>query len=800
VLEAVGLIASAQRRARQRTLVFVAVLVALVSGLSMALVAGAIRSGSVVDRFYARSIPADATVFDESSVITQDDVASLPGVRRVAPQTFVAFMAPQPGRRAPVFVNAAAIDFATADPTTRVLRGSLPRSDHPHDVVVNQVFVDQFHRTIGDVIALRTFASDQGEEVQNGTYEPRGPTYRFRIAGVVRVPQDIGIDEVRGVGAAADEGNLLGISNSFYEAHRGEFLNFGGEYYLGLAHPQSDAKQLQGALDALTPAGSDGPILIPVEDDSHRAALETPVRVETTALLALGIGIALAGSIALALILRTEQRIHDDDTPTLRSLGATARQLGGSAALRTLPATLIGTIAAIVLAIALSPLFPIGIGRELEFDGGVHVDALVLAAGALITLGVVILLTFAFALPRTRRAPITARHSAVASRLAAADAPIGMRLGAYLAFARAGARRSPPSRPVILGGVLLVALMTGLAVYGAGVDHAYASAGAHGWEWDAVVGNVNFPLRASTEDEILHDHAVVSATRANYGQASVNGTSTEFLAFDPHGDAPPVVTAGRLPRTAHEIALGPSMLETLHAHVGSTVRFSVRGGEFDVGNPTHTVDAKVVGRALPPVLGESDLGDTGIVTFDAVRAAGGNADARLVFVDLRTGRALEGIRTLDRRYTEEVHTDTVPARVVTLHRVRSVWRIGFALLAIMVAVLLGYLMAVTIRVRRHDFATLRTLGLHARQVTSSLTAQVGIVTVIVLAVGLPVGVLVGRWLWSVVTEPIGLVYGGSTIPALVAITALLAAAAAVAALVAARRVRHASIADTLRAP
>src|SRR4029079_17709388 len=120
-----------------------------------------------------------------------------------------------------------------------------------------------------------------------------------------------------------DEGNLLGISNSFYEAHRGEFLNFGGEYYLGLAHPQSDAKQLQGALDALTPAGSDGPILIPVEDDSHRAALETPVRVETTALLALGIAIARAGSIGLALILRTEQRIHDDDTPTLRSLGAT---------------------------------------------------------------------------------------------------------------------------------------------------------------------------------------------------------------------------------------------------------------------------------------------------------------------------------------------------------------------------------------------------------------------------------------------------------------------------------------------
>ena len=70
--------------------------------------------------------------------------------------------------------------------------------------------------------------------------------------------------------------------------------------------------------------------------------------------------------------------------------------------------------------------------------------------------------------------------------------------------------------------------------------------------------------------------------------------------------------------------------------------------------------------------------------------------------------------------------------------------------------------------------------------TSSLAPQVGIVTAIILAVGLPIGLLVGRWLWSLVTKPIGLLYGSSPLPAYVGITALLASAAAVSALIAAR--------------
>jgi hypothetical protein len=800
VLEAVALIAASQRRARRRTLVFVAVLVAIVSGLSMALVAGAVRSSSVVERFYARAVAPDVSVYDASSVFTQDEIEALPGVTSAGTFAYVALVATKPDGSPSGFVNGAALDFSKLDPTTRVLEGTLPRPGHLREVAVNRAFVDLFHRSVGDVVTVRTFAADQAEEVQNGVYDPRGPTYRFRIAAVVRVPSDIGVDEVRAVGRSAQSsGNILGLPTAFYEAHRDEFLNYGGEYNLQLAEP-SAARDLEGELASITPAGVDPPLVFPAEDDSHRGALDTPVRVETTALLALGIGIALAGVIALALVLRTEQRIHDDDTPTLRALGASSRQIGGAAALRTLPSAVAGTVAAVVLAVALSPFFPIGIGRQLELDGGVRIDPLVLGLGIVVTVVAVVGFAFVFAHPWASRRDRPSRRSGATSWLAAADAPVGLTLGAYLAFARSGARRSAPSRPVIVGAALLVTLMTGLAVYGAGIDHAYASPAARGWEWDAVVGNVNFPLRQSTAEQVVHDRAVVAATRANYGQASINGQSTEVLAFDPHGDAPPIVTAGRLPLRAHEIALGAATLDRLHARIGSKVRFSVSNGEFAGEQRGHAITARVVGRALPPVFGESDLGDIGIVTLDAISASGGDSDPKLVFVDLRTGGRTAGLRALERRYTEEIHIDAVPARVVTLHRVRSLWRIGFGLLALMLVVLLGYLLAVTMRVRRHDLAVLRTLGLRSRQLTGSLAAQIGIVAVIVLAVGLPLGVLLGHALWDVVTDPIGLLYGGSPVPALAWITVLTVCAAAVAALVAARRARHAPIAEALRAP
>jgi hypothetical protein len=71
-------------------------------------------------------------------------------------------------------INGLAVAWSATDPTIRVLAGRVPTGSDPSNVVVNEVFVQQFHRSVGDVIDTRAFGHDQREDVGNGVYDPTG--------------------------------------------------------------------------------------------------------------------------------------------------------------------------------------------------------------------------------------------------------------------------------------------------------------------------------------------------------------------------------------------------------------------------------------------------------------------------------------------------------------------------------------------------------------------------------------------------------------------------------------------------
>jgi ABC-type antimicrobial peptide transport system permease subunit len=101
-----------------------------------------------------------------------------------------------------------------------------------------------------------------------------------------------------------------------------------------------------------------------------------------------------------------------------------------------------------------------------------------------------------------------------------------------------------------------------------------------------------------------------------------------------------------------------------------------------------------------------------------------------------------------------------------------------------------------VRRRRRDLALLKTLGLDRRQVMAVVIWQAWAVTGAAVAVGLPLGVIGGRWAWAWFAGSAG-VGGGAEIPLLVLaiIPAALLAAAAIAAgpARAAARVRPAAV-------
>ena len=82
------------------------------------------------------------------------------------------------------------------------------------------------------------------------------------------------------------------------------------------------------------------------------------------------------------------------------------------------------------------------------------------------------------------------------------------------------------------------------------------------------------------------------------------------------------------------------------------------------------------------------------------------------------------------------------------------------------------------RIRRRDFAVLRTLGLQRRQLTAVTCWQTTTLTGLALLLALPIGAAGGHWAWSLFADVLGISPGTAIAlaPALVLIPAVLLAA------------------------
>jgi hypothetical protein len=108
-------------------------------------------------------------------------------------------------------------------------------------------------------------------------------------------------------------------------------------------------------------------------------------------------------------------------------------------------------------------------------------------------------------------------------------------------------------------------------------------------------------------------------------------------------------------------------------------------------------------------------------------------------------------------------------------------------LAVVLAVLaigtLAHVLLTGVRRRRRDLALLKTLGFTRRQVLGTVAWEASAFAAVALLIGLPVGVVVGRWAWTVFASTAG-VSTTATVPlatVLLAIPATLLAANLIAA-------------------
>jgi ABC-type lipoprotein release transport system permease subunit len=80
-----------------------------------------------------------------------------------------------------------------------------------------------------------------------------------------------------------------------------------------------------------------------------------------------------------------------------------------------------------------------------------------------------------------------------------------------------------------------------------------------------------------------------------------------------------------------------------------------------------------------------------------------------------------------------------------------------AALALAAVVALGLALVASVRRCRHDLALLRVLGFTDRQLGASVAWHASIAAAIGVVVGIPLGLVLGRWVWTLFAQQIGAV-------------------------------------------
>ena len=96
-----------------------------------------------------------------------------------------------------------------------------------------------------------------------------------------------------------------------------------------------------------------------------------------------------------------------------------------------------------------------------------------------------------------------------------------------------------------------------------------------------------------------------------------------------------------------------------------------------------------------------------------------------------------------------------PNDLADLQRVGGIPFVVASLLALLAAATLAHTLVTSVRRRRRDLSILKTLGSVRTQLSRAVAWQASAFAVVALAVGLPLGIAAGRWVWAVFAGRLG---------------------------------------------
>ena len=398
VMAMVWLWLRADTRRRWRALLGLALLLGLAGGVVLTAAAGARRT----DTAYPRLLYwANATQFDLSPEGTGFNgyYAALARLPRIAAFTTESlYQTSLPSDLRTVVESESSPDGAlgiTVD-KVKVLSGALYDPARPGEAMIDQRLASLEHLRPGDALRLAGIPNGPDGSPDYGKAVP----LTFTVTAIV-----VFDNQVVRTGTDAAEPTAL-LSSPFAATAAARSMTFGDEAAVRLAPGASHAafvaaasqlaKRYAGTAQHPGTAGT----VLDLSLADQVSATEQAIRPQAVALAAFA---ALAGLIALAVLgqlLSRQLTLDASGFPVLRALGASRAGLAALSLARLAVVTVTGGVIAVAVAVAASPLMPVGPARLAEPRPGAEANLAVLGAG----FAAIALLPLAVLLPVALRA------------------------------------------------------------------------------------------------------------------------------------------------------------------------------------------------------------------------------------------------------------------------------------------------------------------------------------------------------------------------------------------------------------
>jgi ABC-type antimicrobial peptide transport system permease subunit len=767
-------------RAKWRALLSLALLLGLIGGVVLTAAAGARRTDTAYPRLLSWANASQVDLIPAANGFPADyyaALAKLPQIAQLATEVLYQVVLPT-ARHA---YNNQVLAFSSPDHAAgtavdkvKVLAGRPFDPAAPGQAMIDPQLAALEHAGPGGTLRLLGVPNNP-----DGT-----PDFSKAVPVAFRVTAVVAFDtQIVPIGGSSGSGNIepTALVSSFPVPNAVATMSYGDEAAIRL-RPGATIASLTRAATALAQQYKDTDSqILTISQADQVTATQQAIRPQAIALAAFA---ALAGLIALAVIgqlLSRQLALDSAEFPVLRAIGATRASLVTLSLARLALVTLAGGVIAVAVAIAASPLMPIGPARLAEPHPGVEINLAILGAGfaAIALLPLALLADAAWRAARQAGGPLgvaepaqTGRRSRIGGALTRTGSVTGG-VGVAMAFEPGHGRTAVPVRSALAGCVIAVTALTAAAVFGTSLVELVNTPRAYGQNWDAQLdlefGGAPGALGARV---IAAERAVTGYASGNYGQLVIDGQVVPAIGLDqPPGGGYLTMLAGRPPAGSDENALGAQTLRALHARIGQTILVTVE--QIAAGLPTVRRDMRVVGEAVLPAFGRgsfspTDLG-TGAVTVASVLSVPSVPDSTTLcfsktatcynffLIRFRPGTdASTAAATLTSAITRAgcplgscaVVTDQRPSDIKDYASVRDTPLVLAAVLIVFAVGTLAHVLLTGVRRRRRDLALLKTLGLARPQVLGVVAWQATAFAAVALLIGLPLGVLAGRWAWA----------------------------------------------------